>query len=177
MFKLQAIRKSDADCRQAKKPSIKCYNCGKQGHMAKECRSSTQKPKCGHCNKMGHTDDKCWQKHGGRPSGGEGQPSTQSSFATSFNQDPFGVSFMGADNRRRDEAMRDSVLKSRGQRADAVIWHDRRFRMYRIHAEGQRAVFGSGQVWWATRIAADRGSRANEQRSSGWTIVPGERDT
>ena len=101
---------TNADCRQAKKPSIKCYNCTKQGHMAKECRSTTQKPKCGHCNKMGHTDDKYWQKHGGGPSGG----STQRNFATSFNQDPFGFNFMAADNRDRDETMRDSGLKSRG---------------------------------------------------------------
>ena len=105
---------TDADCRQAKKPPIKWYNCGKQGHVAKECRSTTQKPMCGHCNKMGHTNDQCWQKHGGGPSGGKGQPSTQSNYATSLNQDPFGFSFMAADNRVREETMRDSGVTSRG---------------------------------------------------------------
>ena len=82
--------------------------------MAKECRSTTQKPKCGHCNKKCHTDDKCWQKHGGGPSGGNGQPSTQINFTTSFNQDPCGFSFMAADNPGRDETMRDSGLTTRG---------------------------------------------------------------
>ena len=82
--------------------------------MAKECRSTTQKPKCGHCKKVGHTDDKWWQKHGGGPSGGKGQPSMQSNFPTSFNQDQYGFNFMAADNRGRDETMRDSGLTLRG---------------------------------------------------------------
>ena len=111
---------TDVDCRQAKKPPIRCYICGKPGNMAKECRSTTQKPNCEHCYMMGQTDDKCWQKHGGGPSGGKGQPSTQIIFTTSFNQDPCGFSLMASDNRCGDETMRDSGL-TKGQRADAII--------------------------------------------------------
>lgn len=39
-----------------------CYNCGRPGHMAKNCR----KPRieCKNCRRLGHTDDKCpFSKH------------------------------------------------------------------------------------------------------------------
>jgi hypothetical protein len=37
--------------------SMDCWNCGKKGHKAFECKA----PKvCGHCGKTGHSIDQCW---------------------------------------------------------------------------------------------------------------------
>eukprot|EP00435_Cladocopium_sp_Y103_P032713 s2725_g8.t1 len=30
-----------------------CYNCGKKGHLAKDCRNP---PRCNHCGKTGHLE-------------------------------------------------------------------------------------------------------------------------
>eukprot|EP00435_Cladocopium_sp_Y103_P013184 s4440_g3.t1 len=36
-----------------------CFNCGKKGHLAKDCRNL---PKCKHCGKSGHMAKDCWEK-------------------------------------------------------------------------------------------------------------------
>ena len=38
---------------------VECYNCGKKGHLAKDCKGP---PKCKHCGMTGHLAKDCWQK-------------------------------------------------------------------------------------------------------------------
>ena len=38
---------------------VECYNCGKKGHLAKDCKGP---PKCKHSGKTGHLAKDCWQK-------------------------------------------------------------------------------------------------------------------
>ena len=38
---------------------VECYNCGKKGHLATDCKGP---PKCRHCGKTGHLAKDCWQK-------------------------------------------------------------------------------------------------------------------
>lgn len=40
-----------------KRNAIKCYGCGKEGHLVRDCR---YKSKCDNCGKIGHTKDKCY---------------------------------------------------------------------------------------------------------------------
>eukprot|EP00435_Cladocopium_sp_Y103_P027185 s4081_g6.t1 len=37
-----------------------CYNCGKKGHLAKDCRNP---PRCKHCGKTRHLEKDCWEKN------------------------------------------------------------------------------------------------------------------
>jgi len=44
-----------------------CHNCGRQGHVARNCGTNKARNRdkhCSHCNKRGHTETVCWHKHG-----------------------------------------------------------------------------------------------------------------
>ena len=52
------------------KVETRCYNCGKNGHMAKDCKApKREKGACFHCGKQGHVIKDCRQKKRDGPKG------------------------------------------------------------------------------------------------------------
>ena len=58
-----------------KKETRRCHICQKSGHLAKQCRAKTNKPKakCYHCGKEGHLIKDCRSRKAGRPKVNQGK--------------------------------------------------------------------------------------------------------
>ena len=49
----------DESCQKKKAAGKKCHNCGKKGHVAKECTKGRSTQKCKRCDKQGHVIQEC----------------------------------------------------------------------------------------------------------------------
>jgi len=52
-----------------RRDAVYCHNCGKQGHLARNCRTRRPPvPTCFNCGKRGHLARNCWDQRNGRGS-------------------------------------------------------------------------------------------------------------
>ena len=49
---------------QERKRQGVCFNCGKEGHMRRDCREPQKKTTCTYCGRTGHKIENCWKKQG-----------------------------------------------------------------------------------------------------------------
>ena len=60
----------------------RCFRCGKQEHLARNCRAHTQQVECFNCGGQGHIAKNCWKRQG---NGRGGTPTCRAGHAPGLN--------------------------------------------------------------------------------------------
>jgi arginine/serine-rich splicing factor 7 len=67
-LRVEHARGSGGSRRDERRGDGRCYNCGKEGHWARDCPDESARDKCFNCGRSGHLARECRERRGTNPS-------------------------------------------------------------------------------------------------------------